>query len=653
MRALTGVLPFAAALALLPGSPLAGQRSLVFEDFHSEIVVRGDGDILVRETLRPRFTGSWNGILRVLNLAPPAAYGARYLFDVRLLSATDGEGRGLRHEVERVDRTTRRFRIWVPNAENRSATVVLTYRVSNALGFFAADSASGTEPWDELYWQVTGTEWEVPILRASARVELPPGARPMQAAAYVGGSSSTERTPITLTDDGVEVGPVGELRPGEGLTLGVGWPAGAVTAAPDRVRLSSAGAAPGEGGSSGGGARAAPSSPPRSPGRRGLLQFLALLPILIPAGVLWLAYSAWDRRGRDPKERAIVVHWEPPTDLSPAEAGTLVDNSPGLGDIVSTLVDLAVRGYIVIEERDKKGFLSSGKDYAFHLMKPREEWSALAAHERTFLDGLFSGAEARKVAAALEEGSFLRRMVEGFAGESADDGAPEGAVDSVLLSTLQNAFYKTIPKIKDDVFDRLVAGGHYLRRPDRVRALWLLAGVVSLVPAFGGFMLGAGLASRSGSATPGVLAGALLFAGVASALILFVFAWVMPARTTKGARTREAALGFKRFLQKVETPRFRRMITSPDQFERYLPFAMAFGCEKSWAAAFEDLLTEPPRWYYGHGQVTSFQPSVFVSDLGKLTSAATSTLSSSPSSSGSGGGGSVGGGGGGGGGGGF
>jgi hypothetical protein len=37
------------------------------------------------------------------------------------------------------------------------------------------------------------------------------------------------------------------------------------------------------------------------------------------------------------------------------------------------------------------------------------------------------------------------------------------------------------------------------------------------------------------------------------------------------------------------------MITSPDLFERYLPFAMAFGVEKRWARAFEDIFTTPPR----------------------------------------------------------
>jgi uncharacterized membrane protein len=86
-------------------------------------------------------------------------------------------------------------------------------------------------------------------------------------------------------------------------------------------------------------------------------------------------------------------------------------------------------------------------------------------------------------------------------------------------------------------------------------------------------------------------------------------------------------------------------------FERFLPYAMAFGVEEKWAKAFENIYREPPTWYYGgtgHFSATSFSHSI-----SSMSSAAASSMSSSPSSSGSGGGGSSGGGSGGGGGSGF
>jgi uncharacterized membrane protein len=125
----------------------------------------------------------------------------------------------------------------------------------------------------------------------------------------------------------------------------------------------------------------------------------------------------------------------------------------------------------------------------------------------------------------------------------------------------------------------------------------------------------------------------------------------MPARTVEGARAREATLGFKEFLSRVETERYRTMITSPEMFERYLPYAMAFDVADKWAKAFEDIYREPPQWYSGGSG--HFSASSFSHSIGSMSSAAASSMSSSPSSSGSGGGGSSGGGSGGGGGSGF
>jgi uncharacterized membrane protein len=143
----------------------------------------------------------------------------------------------------------------------------------------------------------------------------------------------------------------------------------------------------------------------------------------------------------------------------------------------------------------------------------------------------------------------------------------------------------------------------------------------------------------------------MVAAGLTTAVILFVFSRIMPARTVIGARAREAALGFKEFLERVETDRYRKMITSPEMFERYLPFAMAFGVEEKWAKAFEGIYRDPPSWYIG--STGHFSPGSFAASMSEMSTAVSSSTSSSPSSSGSGGGGSSGGGSGGGGGSGF
>jgi len=122
---------------------------------------------------------------------------------------------------------------------------------------------------------------------------------------------------------------------------------------------------------------------------------------------------------------------------------------------------------------------------------------------------------------------------------------------------------------------------------------------------------------------------------------------VMPARTRRGVDVLRHVKGFEEFLERVETDRFKRMIQGPEQFEKYLPYAMALGVESQWAAAFADMYTEPPSWYHG-SDFRTFSTRSFVSDLGRMSTQTQSVMQSAPrSSSGSSsfGGGSSGGGG--------
>jgi hypothetical protein len=609
-----GALAAASATLLAAPGPAAAQRSIEIQDLHATYYVRTDGTVDVEESYRVRFNGQWNGLLRVLELQPPEDWPWDDPAGFRLREATNANGDPLRTEVDRTGRYEREIRVYVPNANDRTAYVVLEYTLPDALGFYAqGDEAQPAM--DEFYWNVTGDGWDVPIRRVTAEVRLPDGVEVMQAAAYQGPAGAEDEVPVTTVGNTARVEARGSVGAGTHFTFGVGWPGGTVTRDPARTmawaerdlgeRLT--------------GARPGP---------------FTYLPLLLPFVVFWLAYRAWDARGRDPKERAIMARWEPPADLSPAEAGTLVDHTPDMHDIISTLVEMAVRGYVVIEERDKEGFLQFGTDYVFHLVRPRSEWGDLRPHQYRFLDGLFKHRES--------VGEILKDAL--GMGDDATDGAPAESLDSVKLSDLKNEFYKEIPDIKDAILDALVRKGHYLRRPDKAMQPWLLgAGFMAFV-GFGGFAIVADNAPVVGIVTA-------VAAGI-SAVILGIFGFVMPARTEKGARTREAALGFKRFLEKVEEPRYNRMIESPDQFEEFLPFAMAFQCQEQWARAFDDLLTEPPDWYHGHRH-THFRPTTFASDMGQMASTAGTAMASSPSSSGSGGGGSAGGGGGGGGGGGF
>ena len=131
----------------------------------------------------------------------------------------------------------------------------------------------------------------------------------------------------------------------------------------------------------------------KEPGTADLIsQFLASnWPLFIPILVFLIMFWLWSTRGRDPRTGPVAVQYAPPEGMTPAEAGTLVDEQAAMRDITATIVDLAVRGYIVIEEKEKSEMMGllHNKDYVFHLKKSPTEWVGLKAHEIALLAGIF------------------------------------------------------------------------------------------------------------------------------------------------------------------------------------------------------------------------------------------------------------------------
>lgn len=564
-----------ALLATLATSAAAQERTLTIERFAAGILVNADASIRVDETITARFTGSWNGIYRNIPITYRNSAGLNWTLGVQILGATDQDGNALRLETSR-DRHFLKVKMWVPGAVNATRTITLRYRATNGLRFF--------EEHDELYWNVTGDEWDVPVGMASARITLPPGASGLRAIAYTGvyGSRAQEAT-VEAAGGDIRIATVRPLGYREGLTAVVGWDKGFVT-------------------------------PPSATAKAaGVLR--SNWPLVIPIPVFFIAFAIWRRRGKDPAKLPVTVRYEPPPGLSPGEAGALVDNTVDLRDITATLVDLGVRGYVRFEERDSRKLLGmiGSKEFILERLDPPADAAPLAPHERLVFDGVFAG-----------RGS------------------------TVPLSRLEDEFYTAIPGIKSAIFQQLLRRRYYDHRPDSVQQGWMAGGAILGVIIAGG---GIGLAAKFlMTPVPFIIAGVLV------AIILLIFGAIMPARTVAGARALEGVLGFEEFLTRVESENYQRVIVGhPELFDKFLPYAMAFGVEKKWARAFAGILTEPPRWYVGTS-ITHFNIMHLSNSLSSFTSQMGSTMTSSPrssSGSGFGGGGSSGGGGGGGGGGGF
>jgi uncharacterized protein (TIGR04222 family) len=556
---------------VVTATPAWAQRSLAIKGFDATIAVERDATLDVTETITAQFTGSWNGIYRTIPVVYRSPQGFNWTLGLKLVSATDESGRALKVQASR-ERHYLKYKIWVPDAYNATHTVTLHYLAYNGLRFF--------EDHDELYWNVTGDEWDVPLEAASVRITLPGSATGVRAIAFNGAYGSTARdAQVTTSGTTVSLAMPNGLGFREGLTAVVGWDKGAVTA-------------------------------PTLAQRAGLF-LTANWPLGAPVLAFLGMFALWYRVGRDPRSLPIAVQYEPPDGLTPGEAGTLIDGTVNMRDITATVVNLAVEGRLKIEETEEPLLLGlfKHKEFVFHRLDPKDGAPPLQAHEESVLLGIFDGTR------------------------------------DVKMSELHNQFYKNVPDIQDGVYERLIQRGLYRTRPDKVKGRWIAAAVLvgmAGVPIIK-FALGATIAPATA-----------VIALIASVVIVALFGLIMPARTVLGARTYERVLGFEEFLNRVESENYARVVKTPEMFERFLPYAMAFGVEQRWARAFQDICHEPPTWYVGTGPGT-FNSLAFSSRMSSFATSAGSTMGSSPRSSGGSGfgGGSSGGGGGGGGGGGF
>ncbi|MGH7543783.1 MAG: DUF2207 domain-containing protein, partial [Gemmatimonadota bacterium] len=234
----TAVSPLVLALLLLGSATARAQDTgWTITSFHSDYTVRTDRSIDVVERIAVDFGRlQRHGIYRdipvryrkVIREGLPLEGRVNVNLDVE--TVTDGQGRELQTKIDRGDRV--RIRIGDPNRYvTGRQTYVIHYRLGSGLGFF--------EDHDELYWQVTGTEWPVPILQVSATVTLPPAeawtkrdAEEWSAWCYAGWFESTsgERCTAAVVDAGRYRFESGRLEAGEGLTLVAAFPKGVVPA---------------------------------------------------------------------------------------------------------------------------------------------------------------------------------------------------------------------------------------------------------------------------------------------------------------------------------------------------------------------------------------------------------------------------------------
>ncbi len=599
-------LVFLAALLALTMAPLtaAADEGWVIKVFDAQVVVDRDGSMTVTERLDVDFRGlAKHGIFRDIPIAYAYQGGQTRFYDLSVTSVTNGAGRGHQYSVTNSG-TFVRIKIGDPNVTiSGSQTYVIVYTVRGALNGFADH--------DELFWNASGNEWPVAIERGLLKVTLP-SSSVQQVACFQGATGSKEACTAEAAGASAQFASTRLLPAGEGFTVVAGFPKGVVSE---------------------------PAPILRTKPREGLDMFrvtpltlagAAATALIAVFGLGW----AWWTYGRDKaytsvyyltrnpeeetaplfKHQAVVVEYAPPEGLRPAEIGVLLDESADTIDVSATIIDLAARGFLRIEEYKTDGVifgLGSTTDWRFVKLDATEaERTATKAYERKVYSDLFLTAT------------------------------------TVTLASLKNKFYTTVSSTKDLLYQQVQKDQWFPASPESMRNQWRGIGI-------GAMVLGGLLAWGAGRE----FGASLVFVPVVAAgLVLVPLASVMPRRTAMGSELLRRSLGFREYLVTAETHR-QQFNEQKNTFAKYLPYAMVFNCVHKWSSALAALGVEPSQafggWYVGYGAGWgSF--ATFGNQMSTFSDQLASTITSTPGGSGSsgfGGGGSSGGGGGGGGGG--
>ena len=287
--------------------------------------------------------------------------------------------------------------------------------------------------------------------------------------------------------------------------------------------------------------------------------FGLLAAVLIIGGPA-LVFLLWYMRGRDPQVGPVPEYISaPPDDLPPGIIGTLIDEKAEMRDVVATIVDLGRKGALRIEETNKKGWLGLGSpDFVFEKLESDVHLNAV---ESAVMGGIFNKGR-----------------------------------ETVELSDLRNKFYKTLPKIQTKLYKEMEARELFRKNPDSTRKMW--RGIGFALVAFG---IGIGICLASVLADYTTMFPCLFGAMVLTGIAVIIAGGAMPAKTVKGSEAAARWNAFKVYLQRID--KYEEMEKAGELFEKYLPYAMAFGIRDSFVRKFAAEPSTPmPTWWipYGH-----------------------------------------------------
>ena len=499
-------------------------------DLYADIEIQTDGTVTVTEyfTFYVNRININRGIIRNIPEQRIDKNGKKKTIPVKILSVTHNGKESDYHTETKYNSGNRELYIYTGSQsillEKGIHQYVLTYETRGHVGFF--------DDYDELYWNVMGSDCVYAIENLSATIYPPEESEAIQWACYTGVAESTEQACECDSDKTAPTFTVTrELQPNEGFSVSVAFPRDIVV-------------------------RPAPLSKGAQfweDFRNGILCNIMLLITFITQ------FCMWFKKGRSAKKQIVIPQFSPPNDWSPAETRHLYKRKFDGKTFTAALLQMAVKGGIGIEYREK----TKKKKQYYLISKDKEKLTNI---EKSMYDKLFSVVTKRK------------------------DSEQEVAKEREVSSTSKYYLSEAAENLKANVESHAPVDKLYEKNGNLKMISLLLSSTLWLT-----FMFTADLDTEE-TGTIGILTLALL-------VMHPLFCLVIGARTKYGARTEAELAGLRMYLGTAEK-RWLNQLTPPEQtpehFEQMLPYAVALDVENEWCNKFHDVLKKfsyTPKWY--------------------------------------------------------
>ncbi|MCR5760881.1 MAG: DUF2207 domain-containing protein [Sphaerochaetaceae bacterium] len=463
-----------------------------------------------------------------------------------------------------------------------SDTVIRGYK-EYSLSYTYDLGADGNEGYDEFYLNLIGSSWDSPFEKVSFTVTVPYTGSDMRVCLTDGsyGSQSYSGSFETYKSGNNTIikGTTENLRPGESLTVRIelpdSWYVGAREVKDNRAQAS-------------------------------------LIVCAVSVLVTLLAALLWTKFGRD-KTPIITARFEAPDNFTPLATGYVADGTVDDKDITSMIYYWADKGYLRIEEKKKDKF-------EFVRMVTELPQSCLY-YERRLFSALFRKAdeEGRVTLKDLQRSNFFQDMQNAredvtrfFTKENRLTDMKSEIMQIVFslasflpgfLAVVAVSQYEFVsegvfilafgafitPLVMLLLFYRLFKKW-YLRKTNLPIEIFIIALTASII------VIRYAITSVFYENCP------LYFplVTVLSTVVTAFFSSIMLRRSEYGQKVFEEILGYREFIDKVETDKLKTMIESdPDLYYHVLSYAIVFGLENKWSKKFSSLNTAQPSWYTG------------------------------------------------------